>query len=267
MLLIIFLLCLQPGLCLQITGIGVPSTAFSGDKVRLTCSFDLHGDELYSLTWWKDEKMFFNFVPKNARPKNVYQTPGITVDEQRSNLHEVILSRVDHRASGKLKCEVLAESFEQDTMVKNMTVIDLPTRGPTIIGFRGNYQVGDLLLLNCSCPPSYPTTTLSWHINGNLASRETVIVFPGESDSMGRKASLSGLQMWLRSEHFTGGQGLLLRCTASILDLYRKSTDVLITDSNYIASSPREGASTGGSGSYFATSALILTMALTALVT
>ena len=79
------------------------------------------------------------------------------------------------------------------------------------------------------------------------ASREeTVIVFPGERDSMGRTSSLSGLQMWLRSEHFAGGQGLLLRCTASILDLYEKSTDVLITDSNYIASSPREGASTGG---------------------
>ncbi|XP_068232530.1 uncharacterized protein [Palaemon carinicauda] len=267
MLFLIFLLCLQPGLCLQITGIGVPKTAFSGDKVRLTCTFDLHGDELYSLTWWKDEKMFFKYVPKNARPDSFYDIPGITVDAQRSNLHEVILSRVDHRASGKLRCEVIAESFEQDTMVKNMTVIDLPVRGPSIIGFRGNYQVDELLLLNCSCPPSYPSTTLSWYINGNLASRETVIVFPGESDNMGRKSSLSGLQMWLRSDHFAGGQGLLLRCTASILDLYRKSTDVLITDSNYIASSPREGASTGGSDVRIGSSALILILALTSLVT
>lgn len=42
-----------------------------------------------------------------------------------SGLYEVILSHVDHRASGKLRCEVLAEfpSFEQDTMDANMTVI------------------------------------------------------------------------------------------------------------------------------------------------
>ncbi|XP_069956673.1 uncharacterized protein [Cherax quadricarinatus] len=243
---LLFVLC-GAALALQITGIGVPSTAISGDTVTLSCSFELNGDELYSLAWWKDDKMFFNYVPNNSQIKSVYATPGITVDEGISTLHEVVLSHVDHRASGKLRCEVLANTFEQDTMDANMTVIDIPARGPTITGRRENYQVGDLLLLNCSSPYSYPATTLAWHINGHLASRETVVVYPGETDSDGCEASWSGLQMLLQHEHFQQGV-LILRCTASILHVYRLSTEVIITDSTYIESSPREGASTGGAG-------------------
>ncbi|KAK8728049.1 hypothetical protein OTU49_009362, partial [Cherax quadricarinatus] len=79
------------------------------------------------------------------------------------------------------------------------------------------------------------------------ASRETVVVYPGETDSDGCEASWSGLQMLLQHEHFQQGV-LILRCTASILHVYRLSTEVIITDSTYIESSPREGASTGGAG-------------------
>ncbi|XP_071531963.1 uncharacterized protein [Panulirus ornatus] len=228
--------------------------------VTLSCSFQLDGDELYSLTWWKDDKMFFNYVPKNAHPKSVYATPGITVDERISTLHEVVLSHVDHRASGKLRCEVLADkpSFEQDTMDANMTVIDIPARGPTITGRRDSYRVGDLLLLNCSSPHSFPPTTLTWHINSHQASRETVVVYPGETDTEGCETSWSGLHMLLQREHFQQGV-LMLRCTASILHVYRLSTEVMITDSHYVESSPREGASTGGAG---CSSALLLLLLL-----
>ncbi|XP_068203003.1 uncharacterized protein [Palaemon carinicauda] len=132
-------------------------------------------------------------------------------------------------------------------MEANMTVIDVPDRGPTIQGRRGHYEVGDLLLLNCSCPPSYPPATLTWNINGQQASRETVIIYPGDTDTVGRESSWSGLQMWLTTQHFKHGGGLLLRCTASILHFYRMSTEVLIASPRYIESSPREGASTGGS--------------------
>ncbi|XP_042227896.1 uncharacterized protein LOC121870197 isoform X2 [Homarus americanus] len=132
-------------------------------------------------------------------------------------------------------------------MDANMTVIDIPARGPTITGRRDIYHVGDLLLLNCSSPYSFPPTTLSWHINGHLASRETVVVYPGETDSEGCEASWSGLQMRLHRDHFQEGV-LILRCTASILHVYRLSTEVMITDSNYIESSPRESPSTGDAG-------------------
>ncbi|KAG7155229.1 hypothetical protein Hamer_G023612 [Homarus americanus] len=147
---------------------------------------------------------------------------------QESTLNEVVLT-VDHRASGILRCELLATTFEQDTKQDNMTV------------------VGDLLLLNCSSPFSYPPTALTWDINGLQAGgpREIVVTYPGEWDGEGRVSAWSGLHMWLRAHHFREGV-LVLRCTASILHVYRVSTELIITDGNYMQTSPREGASTGG---------------------
>ncbi|XP_042206075.1 uncharacterized protein LOC121855256 [Homarus americanus] len=231
---------------LHITGIDVPHTALSGDTVRLSCTFRLDGDALYSLTWWKDQQMFFNFVPSNSHPKSVYPVRGIVVHVQESTLNEVVLT-VDHRASGILRCELLATTFEQDTKQDNMTVVDVPSRGPSITGQRGNYHVGDLLLLNCSSPFSYPPTALTWDINGLQAGgpREIVVTYPGEWDGEGRVSAWSGLHMWLRAHHFREGV-LVLRCTASILHVYRVSTELIITDGNYMQTSPREGASTGG---------------------
>ncbi|XP_047477885.1 uncharacterized protein LOC125031267 [Penaeus chinensis] len=234
---------------LQITGIQVPPTVISGDQVRLTCSFEFNGDKLYSLTWWKDEQLFFKYLPINNM-KTVYETPGITVDKRISTLHEVILSHVDHRASGKMRCEVVADqpSFEKDSMAANITVVDPPPRGPDISGARDSYTIGELLLLNCSSSFSYPPTNLSWVINGQKALRETVVVYPRDRDSEGRESSWSGLQMCLRREHFRNGV-LVLRCIATILHVYNISSEIRITDSSYIQSAPREGASTAGAGS------------------
>nr|XP_053644905.1 uncharacterized protein LOC128697298 [Cherax quadricarinatus] len=160
------------GCCLQITGIKAPRLVLTGERVHLSCSFRLDGDTLYSLTWWKDDKIFYRFIPKSSPPGAVFPLPGITVDERISSLHQVTLSQVDHRASGKLRCEVLGDSpnFEQDTMDSNITVIAKPESGPSLTGVQGPYTVGHLLLVNCSSPFSYPPTTLTWHINGHQVS-------------------------------------------------------------------------------------------------
>lgn len=41
-----------------------------------------------------------------------------------SGLRDVVLSRVDHRASGNIRCEVVAENtFETDSKSVNLTVV------------------------------------------------------------------------------------------------------------------------------------------------
>ncbi|XP_045599116.2 uncharacterized protein [Procambarus clarkii] len=246
----LLLLACGAGCCLQITGMKVPRMVVTGESIQLSCSFRLDGAQLYTLTWWKDSHIFYKFNPKRSPPSVVFPLPGITVDDRVSSLYQVTLSHVDHRASGTLRCEVLSDSpsFEQDTMDANITVIAKPVRGPSITGLRGSYTAGRLLLLNCTCPFSYPPTSLTWHINGHQASRETVVVYPGVPDGQGREASWSGLHMWLRREHFQQGGVLVLRCTASILTVYRKSSEVTVTDSSYVGSPPPEGASTAGEG-------------------
>lgn len=234
----------------HITGISVPPTVMSGGAATLTCSYILEGrDRLYSLTWWKDSTMFYKYLPGSPRPKTVYDVPGITVDVASSNRHQVVLSHVDHRASGIMRCEVLTDSpFEQVTRDANLTVVDPPSRGPSITGRREKYQIGDLLLLNCSAGHSYPATTLTWGINGEKAAlHETVVQYPGHKDSQGCTASWSGLQMVLTHSHFRNGV-LTLRCTASIAHVYRSSAQVVVPDPDYRPPypPPLEGASTGG---------------------
>lgn len=65
---------------LQITGVELPRVVYSGDPVQLTCSYRLQGDSLYSLTWWKDEKQIYEYVPAMRSPKKEFKVPGIVVN-------------------------------------------------------------------------------------------------------------------------------------------------------------------------------------------
>jgi beat protein, putative len=38
------------------------------DSAWLNCSFDLQGDELYSIKWYKDSIEFYRFLPKSDPP-------------------------------------------------------------------------------------------------------------------------------------------------------------------------------------------------------
>ncbi|XP_063850798.1 uncharacterized protein LOC135094551 [Scylla paramamosain] len=236
----------------QITSLSVPAVVMSGDRAKLTCAFRLaQGDRLYSLTWWKDGTMFYKYLSASPTPVTTYEAPGIAVDVSASSLEQVVLSRVDHRASGTLRCEVLTDIFfEQVTRDANLTVVDPPSRGPVITGRKESYRIGDLLLLNCTAGHSFPATSLAWAINGEKASHETVVQYPGHTDSQGCTASWSGLQMVLRHAHFRKGV-LSLTCTASIAHVYRKSTQVVVADPSYRPPylPPLEGASTGGGSS------------------
>ena len=38
------------------------------------------GDTLYSLTWWKDENQFYQYIPSKPNPTVVFTVPGISVN-------------------------------------------------------------------------------------------------------------------------------------------------------------------------------------------
>ena len=68
--------------------IDVPPHRVVGEKAKLICKFDMEGDILYSVKWYKDDLEFYRFVP-NDRPKlQVFPQKGIHVDV--SNLNSVI---------------------------------------------------------------------------------------------------------------------------------------------------------------------------------
>ena len=76
------ILFLFPGtsLALRLKDIDVPPHRVVGEKARLICKFDMEGDILYSVKWYKDDLEFYRFVP-NDRPKlQVFPQEGIHVD-------------------------------------------------------------------------------------------------------------------------------------------------------------------------------------------
>lgn len=47
---------------------------------------------------------------------------------------------------------------------------DLPTSGPAINGEEKQYQIGDILSLNCTSGKSQPKSILTWYINDEQVS-------------------------------------------------------------------------------------------------
>lgn len=58
----------------------MPTAVSSGDTVTLICSYNLEGDPLYMVTWYKGRREFFRFVPKELPHTRVFPLPGIHVD-------------------------------------------------------------------------------------------------------------------------------------------------------------------------------------------
>jgi hypothetical protein len=49
-------------------------------NARLECHFDLEGEALYSVKWYKDGNEFFRYVPRDQPPAQLFSLPGVTVD-------------------------------------------------------------------------------------------------------------------------------------------------------------------------------------------
>ena len=69
-----------PSLGIRLDSISVPPYEVVGDEVTLKCDFELEDDKLYSVTWYRDNDAFYQYVP-SSRPRIVtFTQPGIQVD-------------------------------------------------------------------------------------------------------------------------------------------------------------------------------------------
>lgn len=58
----------------------VPPTVSRGASVTLRCIYDLEGDSLYMLKWYRGKEEFYRYVPKELPPTRVFPLPGFDVD-------------------------------------------------------------------------------------------------------------------------------------------------------------------------------------------
>ncbi|CAH1173788.1 unnamed protein product [Phaedon cochleariae] len=193
---------------LHLVDVRIPTHAVRHQSARLECHYDLDGETLYSVKWYKDGHEFYRFM-------------------QNSTENVVILSSVQLSSTGIYRCEVSGEApfFETVTDHQRMTVVALPDEGPKITGGRARYQVGDTVHVNCTSGRSKPAAQLSWMINGQpadaayLRGPRTVVL-----GREGLESSTLGLEFVAGHEHFKRGN-MKLKCLATIATLYLVSNE------------------------------------------
>lgn len=54
--------------------------------------------------------------------------------------------------------------------------VELPQRGPLIVGGKPRYSIGDTVELNCTSLRSSPAANLTWYINGELVMNIIILM-------------------------------------------------------------------------------------------
>ncbi|XP_068085278.1 uncharacterized protein [Anabrus simplex] len=205
----------------------VPAAILRGHSAVLLCHFDLEGDSLYSVKWYKGRREFYRYTPKEDPAMKIFPIHGMRVDRSRSNDTQLVLNRVDLPMSGRYSCEVSADapSFHTSLVSADMKVAEVPSDRPSITGARSRYRIGDVLHSNCSSSWSRPAAKLNWLVNDKQASPHQLVHYSPRKDTRSdRESSLLGLQLVVKPQLFKAGR-LKIRCIASIHDVYWQSTE------------------------------------------
>lgn len=235
--LLVFVALIRGTLGLQILQVNVPRHIRIGQRAELTCSYELNGDQLYAVQWYKGQDEFYRFVPKDKPPGQVFNVTGVLVNQSESNDTLVVLEDVRLTTSGYYRCEVSAEapSFRTETAANEMMVVDPPELEPEIIGGRKKYRVGDTVHVNCSAPRSSPPATLEWIVNNKKVDDHLLRDYPPKKYRDGKQASTLGLEFQVTENHFLNGS-MTLKCMATVDPFYFKINQQSIMGDHLTAS-------------------------------
>ncbi|KAL0270103.1 UNVERIFIED_CONTAM: hypothetical protein PYX00_007621 [Menopon gallinae] len=216
-----FILFIPLTCCLNLLELRIPEVADVREEAVLSCLYDLGGDKLYSVKWYKEELEFYRFMPDNHPQVQTFPVEGIHVVENKSNVTVITLSPLEYRSSGIYKCEVSSERPHFKTVVRsaNMTVLALPKAEPRIDGIREIYLLGDYVEGNCTSSPSYPLAEVQWLINDRKAKDWFVEPYkPVKTrDSLGLEYHSLGLRFQIDMNHYQErSQVLTLTCQETL---------------------------------------------------
>ncbi|XP_054264849.1 uncharacterized protein LOC128987838 [Macrosteles quadrilineatus] len=211
---------------LSLTQVRIENHAMMGNFSVLECHYDLQGETLYSVKWYKDGQEFFRFLPRDKHPVQVFPMEGVDVDIPASNATQVVLRSLLLTSTGRYRCEVSAEapSFQTVSDHGDLLVVALPKEGPKIRGGRPRYQMGDTVRVNCTSGRSKPPVHLIWFINGEQADRSFLRGPQFATAEDGLDVTSLGLEFKVESRHFLKGD-LKLKCLATISTIYWNSNE------------------------------------------
>ncbi|XP_023721389.1 uncharacterized protein LOC111872078, partial [Cryptotermes secundus] len=207
--------------------VNVPAAILRGGTATLYCHFDLEGDSLYSVKWYKGRREFYRFTPKEDPAMKIFPIFGLEVEQGKSNATQLTLRQVQLSLSGRYSCEVSADapSFHTALVSGDMDIVETPRGRPVISGIRHRYRADEILHGNCSSSWSKPAAKLTWFVNGNPPPTSNLVIYPVIRERDGeRESSYLGLKMVVKPHHFSNGR-LKIRCSATIHDIYYQSTE------------------------------------------
>jgi len=202
---------------LKLLNVHVPPEVVQGHAANLRCRFNMQGEQLYSVKWYKGAKEFFRFVLKDSPPSQVFPVAGIQVNLSSSDQQQVNIENVTLESGGRYRCEVSAEAphFQTVSDKAEMSIVVLPRDPPKISVTKTAYHIGDEFVANCTSHRSKPAAQLYWTIADKQVLNEDVIRYPIVQHLDGLDTTVLGLGFRLRSHHFYKGK-MQLTCTASV---------------------------------------------------
>eukprot|EP00090_Calanus_glacialis_P009575 TRINITY_DN17962_c0_g1_i1.p1 TRINITY_DN17962_c0_g1~~TRINITY_DN17962_c0_g1_i1.p1 ORF type:complete len:290 (-),score=26.18 TRINITY_DN17962_c0_g1_i1:223-1092(-) len=212
---------------IRLTETQLPSHAIRGEDVILQCSYDMEGDKLYSVKWYRNGKEFYRHIPSDNPPTAVFRQPGLFVDEYKSTETRIVLRKVEIVTAGYYQCEVSGEAplFQTAKSMNNLKIVDLPDDGPIISGSQPRYNTKDILAANCTSSNSVPAANLNWYINGEEATNAMLIPYQVKENRRGLYSSTLGLRLEIKDKLFSKTGDLKIKCTATIDTIYWRSNE------------------------------------------
>ncbi|CAH0562665.1 unnamed protein product [Brassicogethes aeneus] len=222
-----------PSMCLRLTNMTAPSIQDPREQMQLYCKFDMGGEDLYAVKWYKDDHEFFRYAPSGPNNYVQYPVSGVTVDTTRSHCTrdtcELMLIDLQRPySSGAYRCEVSSEApaFRLASQTFNITVAAIPKHPPLIDGLADTYTTGSMLLATCTSGLGDPKPRITWFVNNKMAPINQVKDLPSkpaQPDTTGNsnimlKQSISQLRIPL-DKKYTGTQpstSLEVRCVSSV---------------------------------------------------
>lgn len=108
-----------PGVhCLRDVRIIVPTAVVRGRHAILRCYYDLEGDPLYALKWYKGGMEFFRYIPTDRPTLKAFPMKGVVANVAASNDTSVYLESVTEDTAGPYSCEISADAPSFFTKLK-----------------------------------------------------------------------------------------------------------------------------------------------------
>ncbi|CAG9764216.1 unnamed protein product [Ceutorhynchus assimilis] len=213
----------------------IPSAVQVGETITLQCNYDLEGEPLYTVKWYKGTREFYRFIPKELPNTKVFALPGIDVDLSKSTPNEVVLRNVQSEVTGRYKCEVSSDAPNFDTKFNSgyMYVVDAPLDDPSLLIEKNYVDIGDFISGNCTTLPSYPATNVSWYLNGiripESFSRKLEVEPEFLSSRRKHYVMISGVELQIMESTFQEGKAAL-SCVASLFNIYRGERKAILEE-------------------------------------